>query len=205
MSMKYNKEFKRLLQTDEVLCSLGPEASSLLLSYDLWKQRIKRPTIHFELNWRMFLNKECLSIDEAIFGKPSCWRCFMARRNLADHEKLKICELNKKTLYKICKKVDKRLLKGESQLARAFNANANTKFTYRFLGGKELTKLRIAVAKGVNGDWDCPICFETLDCTNSVVTECGHAFCRACVDHMWQTNKKQATTCPMCRHCIAGK
>lgn len=214
--MKYNKEFKKLMETDHVLCNL-PDIPSVLISYDRWKQCIKAPSMHFSLNWRLYLAKECGAVDSAIFEKrSSCWRCFFgmprASRCLSDSEKVRVCEINKRTLYKICKKIDKRLLKKGSE-AKAFYTKAVTEQSFRFLSSKELVRLRIA-ASSSTGAFECPVCFDELD-TKCVITRCGHAFCKACALRMWHLGNdgldicsittRLGERCPVCRALVAVK
>jgi hypothetical protein len=223
--MKYNKEFKQLLVTDEVIRNL-PDASSVLLSYDKWKQRIKRPGVHFTLNWRLFLTRECADVDKAIFdfdkrlcsgrgmgmgmcmgwiggllktlgcmGCTGCMGCMGCMndesRGLSDDEKARLCDLNKRTMYKICKKIDKRLLK-KGSAARSFYAKSVSQQAFRFLGGTDLVHIQIQKHKP-----ECPVCFDVLT-TDCVVTKCCHAFCKGCAERMWADSSKKML-CPICR------
>ncbi|KAH0795476.1 TNF receptor-associated factor 6 [Histomonas meleagridis] len=44
--------------------------------------------------------------------------------------------------------------------------------------------------------WECPICFEQLTCP--VITPCGHAFCRECIETWLNRSDK----CPSCNNII---
>lgn len=195
--MKYNKVFKRMLEDDDVIRNIENK-KKLLLSYDAWKQQIKRSTAHFALNWRLFLSKECSTIDETIFGRKAQYTwCFHSNiRILTDIEKIRICDLNKTTLYKICKKIDKQMLKGRGREARSWYENACSKRLFRFLGGQEIAKIKVQMGMI---DPECPVCWETIVLPNDskfqnldiFVTRCGHVFCSVCAGRMKH--------CAMCR------
>ena len=202
--MKYNKEWKRFMASG----TIDPNCA---LSYDLWKKRIKSPTVHFSLNWRLLLSRECQDIDSRIFDYGILGVCF-ARRRLSDEEKIAACELNKRTLYKICKKIDRLLLKDTGKrTAMEWYISAVREKMFRFLGCPELVLIGLR-QKPI----ECPICFEDVDATNAVVTRCCHAFCGECATRFWDLDKyalyskdlqvrmKRAAvygpSCPVCRH-----
>lgn len=43
---------------------------------------------------------------------------------------------------------------------------------------------------------DCPICLDTLEYTNMIITNCGHAFCKKCIFSYIVLEKE---LCPICR------
>jgi len=47
--------------------------------------------------------------------------------------------------------------------------------------------------------FECPICYDKHDKTDTVTTECNHQFCKACLD------KWEGCTCPLCRHILSGR
>lgn len=197
--MKYNKFWKYTLATDHVFqCK---RAQRCVLSYNDWKQRCKEPTTLVKLNWCLYLTRECEKLDSRIFKQPRAFFCSSNSQCLSDDEKLKICDLNKKTLYKICKKVDKLIVqKGDG--AMKWYTKMCSMHRFKFLGGPELGRLRIRQQNGA--DHECPICFDslTIEC-DPVVVECGHAFCAGCAAKMWRGNAKGAA-CPICRFPVSG-
>ncbi|XP_043942074.1 zinc-binding protein A33-like isoform X2 [Protopterus annectens] len=51
-------------------------------------------------------------------------------------------------------------------------------------------------------EFTCPVCLEFLNVP--VMLECGHNFCRSCIDRVWESKKQPS--CPECREeCTAGK
>ena len=100
-----------------------------------------------------------------------------------------ICAMNQKTLYKICKKLDRHLL-GTSEAKNWFRGILK-RSRYRFLQavtmicGKDLP--------------ECPVCLETPP--KQVVYPCGHSVCIDC-DHLMTS--RQMFLCPMCRTPSAG-
>ena len=169
--MKYNKEWKRFMQEDHV----NP---SCALSYDDWKQRIKSQSNHLIMNWRLFLFKDCTEVDRRIFNNNPLIMCFSKR--LSDSEKIKLCDLNRRTLYKVCKKLDKRLLKN-GRAAKDWYLKAVEDRKFKFLGCRELTSIRLCMEPH-----ECPICFEPLTVENSAITRCCHAYCIECATKMWK-------------------
>ena len=184
--MKYNKEWKRFMAMDHI-------DPSFVISYDKWKQRIKKPSTYLLLNWRLELFRQCSAIDEAIFNTNPITRCFRSR--LSDLEKLKLCDLNRKTLYKVCKKIDKRLLKQPSgSAAKDWFSKALEDRMFKFLGCRELRIIRLMVEPE-----ECPICFEDMDPQHVYVTRCCHVFCESCATKMWGFERRKVVGCPICR------
>lgn len=192
--MKYNKYWKNIIATDHLFqCKW---ATRCVLSYDKWKQRCKESNTLYRLNWRLYLTRECEKIDARIFEHRRMLPLWCSSHVLSDDEKLKICELNKRTLYKICKKVDKVLLKQHGSVGMHWYSAVCANHTFRFLGGAELGRIRL------NDDMECPVCWEPFALMTPIVIRCGHAFCTACASRMWQ-QPRGAATCPMCRFPIS--
>lgn len=188
--MKYNKYWKQALATDQVFqCK---SAARCVLSYDKWKQRCKEASTLDRLNWQLYLTRECRKIDARIFEPFPLW---CTSHMLSNDEKLKICELNKKTLYKICKKVDKVLLKGDKAVGMHWYTAMCAGHCFRFLGCAELARLRLT------DDTDCPICWEPIVQRDPVVVRCGHAFCAGCASRMWLKHGDNETGNPMTQPC----
>ena len=199
--MKYNKEWKKYVDLDEIDLWLA-------ISYDKWKQRIKKGELHFKLNWRIKLEHECERIDNRLFNMGFVDKYIVMHQPVDNKEKIKVCELNKKTLYKICKKLDKKLLKSHDAMQWYVNISRNKR--YKFLGCSELCRIRLAMGEKA----ECPICFETVCLENSAITRCCHVFCTECAEKLWNLSKffgyktqerkimaagRYGEKCPLCR------
>jgi len=53
---------------------------------------------------------------------------------------------------------------------------------------------------------ECPICYDELDTSNSVISDCNHRYCMSCVlGTIWMSMKRNAflnPTCPLCREVL---
>lgn len=179
--MKYNKEWKRAMAEYEI-------PSKYVMSYDKWKRWIKYPTFSFLWNWKRNLYLQCDQIDEALFGnshKPLV--CISPRSNTKLHGKdlVRACEINRVTLYKTCKKIDKKLLH-TSEAKNWYQHLLQTK-RYQFLGCQELLRARL-----VTNACECPVCFENLCDSNVYINHCCHIVCKICAGRI-------QSTCPLCR------
>ncbi|XP_034879138.1 putative tripartite motif-containing protein 75 [Mirounga leonina] len=54
-----------------------------------------------------------------------------------------------------------------------------------------------AALAGLQAEANCPICLDYL--RDPVTTECGHNFCRCCIQQSW-ADRKDRLPCPVCRH-----
>jgi hypothetical protein len=50
--------------------------------------------------------------------------------------------------------------------------------------------------KIIKEEEQCPICLNDLNCSNYIITNCGHAFCRECI---FKYITLESETCPICR------
>jgi len=133
-------------------------------SIDLIIKKIKRIFIDFH---KYFIN-EC---KKTIVQKTNC---------LVSHYDIEILlelyELNKQTLYKICKRLDKRLnIDIFKKLNKTLLKNKIELFWIKRLKlEKEIKNIEMLEA--------CPICFEDYNIKNNIciITNCGHIFCIKC-------------------------
>jgi hypothetical protein len=56
-------------------------------------------------------------------------------------------------------------------------------------------------AEGVNNE--CPICLDLITRHGAIVTPCGHAFCKVCLDTYSGDKGHVGVECPMCRNPIS--
>jgi len=179
---------------------------SCFISYDKWKKLIKTPTNYFKINWRYHMFQQCDKIEETLFHRKhsSSWflRSFTHRCNnnrvhphkvVVDDILLKVCELNKKTLYKICKKIDKILLPTGSKEALRWYEWLCRHNRYNFLGCRQLKRIKLMTSFE-----ECPVCYEEVNDTNGYIPNCGHILCNSCANQIHQTLSLQGL-CPMCR------
>uniref|UniRef100_A0A452V1H3 RING-type domain-containing protein n=1 Tax=Ursus maritimus TaxID=29073 RepID=A0A452V1H3_URSMA len=54
-----------------------------------------------------------------------------------------------------------------------------------------------AALAGLQAEANCPVCLDYL--RDPVTTECGHNFCRCCIQQSW-ADLKDRFPCPVCRH-----
>jgi SWI/SNF-related matrix-associated actin-dependent regulator of chromatin subfamily A3 len=65
-------------------------------------------------------------------------------------------------------------------------------------GQEMIDKLQLLLETADANNDECAICLETLQANTMVATECGHIFCRACVQAI------VTKTCPLCRGKISA-
>lgn len=120
--------------------------------------------------------------------------------------------LNKLTLYKICKKLDKKF--NSNQYKTWLHKHYND---FSFNNGMYYTKLCLENNK--ESCLSCPICLEDLNGNiPSIITECGHVLCYPCILSMYNITDKNRgristlinninlcnknKNCPICRSSI---
>lgn len=59
-----------------------------------------------------------------------------------------------------------------------------------------INRKMVIYKKIIDGNEDCPICFNNLTIINHLITTCGHAFCIKCI-FKYVTSEKEI--CPICR------
>lgn len=139
-------------------------------------------------------------------------RAILAARSLA--------ALNRRCLYKVCKRMDRFRLSFDRELtAMAWLTDVRRRHAFDFLGGLRVACLDVLAARAAEEPPECPICFSPLpDAPGAslvVVTRCGHYFCAGCVDtalgvagrrgsarnlEAWaQARGAGCASCPMCR------
>ena len=58
------------------------------------------------------------------------------------------------------------------------------------------------LSKSEQGEFDCPICYESIPRTKRVTISCNHDFCMGCTKMLIQScnEQQQNVSCPMCRY-----
>lgn len=180
--MKYNKEFRQTVERYSI-------PSRYVMPYDQWKRCMKHPTLSFLWNWKRNLYLQCDRLDHALFSKASPL-CQGGDCSLDSEDLLRACELNQKTLYKTCKKLDKQVL--HSSEAKEWFRWLMKHKRYKFMGCQELTLVKLSI-----DPQECPICLETLHDSNVCFGRCQHMVCRLCLEKM--QDSMRCLRCPLCR------
>jgi len=80
---------------------------------------------------------------------------------------------------------------------------------YRGPGGIEepdvlpphITRMMFEMARQLNKDYTCPVCFDFMTAETFSMTKCGHELCTKCFDYIREnTPLARKPTCPTCRH-----
>ena len=163
------------------------------LNYKIWKKRTSNSDLS-EL-----LEIECKHIDKIFHQKQDILSCFSYKNTKLDLYNYAM--INKLSLYKIIKRLDKRF---KINLRQWYN---NNKQNYAFCGGHELTRLQLELFGYKD---ECPICFDKPKTV--IILDCGHILCHNCVKNIYNIKELSAgiisysmyhshhiPKCPICR------
>jgi hypothetical protein len=197
--------------------SILPEKlSKKSISYKKWKNISKNISIinqneifiqlHIDCN---IVNKTFIKYNKIIENKNILCSLFnifyKSDVSISTKDLYKYALLNKKTLYKICKRLDKRT---NSDI---FKTWLNTNYiNYSFNGGIYLTKLKLEHSDDI--DKSCPICLED-EVKSIIILKCGHIICYDCIKLIYNSKNKdnyihtiarkdvinKPAYCPVCR------
>jgi len=95
--MKYSKKLK------DKLDGYNKRIRKNCINYSYWKKLIKYEQDYVLANWETRLDKECTNMDKLLFSNG----CFSIRYPIDTIKEIACINLN--TLYKICKKLHKKL------------------------------------------------------------------------------------------------
>lgn len=193
-----------------------------VLSYKKWKELSKQPMGANDLI--LLLESECLTISKImketikiksphpIISIIMAW-CrlpnFSKRHAIANCELYTYAVLNKLTLYKICKRMDKR--RGTNTFRQWYTKRYND---FYFNASAYLTHLKIVNKVNEVETYECPVCFEEIEDAPFMILNCGHLLCVDCVESMYGMKGKKGTFqnlisvretskkmyCPTCRY-----
>jgi hypothetical protein len=209
--MKYCVIWKKSLE------SLPIQLRASCIPYKTWKKLSKGKTKN-EKELLELLHRQCKTTSDTfrrfakmIFRKHTFLGFFYRRTMRPDvsaDELLMYAKLNKTTLYKICKRLDKR------SHVKIFQSWLNTNYhNYSFNNGVYLTRLNIMTNNCATTE--CPICLmEFDDETPRIITQCGHIMCNECLSNLFHlkgrrgilnnliavTDIEEHIQCPVCRH-----
>jgi hypothetical protein len=123
--------------------------------------------------------------------------------------------LQKKTLYKVTKRLDKKL-DSNGAFKKWFREKVDLR-KYGILGGFWMKRLSLEIGEAGEGEEACPVCLESLDknAMPTIITHCGHVICGDCMEALYQVKGKRGTIrnilehnrssdysairCPICR------
>ena len=207
--MHYGKVWKRDIDS---LCTL---VRSWSIDYKDWKKHMKYHANDLIACWKSNLESQCKRLDENLFSrKRFSWvfwqhRCLSNNLRLNDVDVVRACLLNRQTVYKVCKKLQRHLHVPAMQWYTASMSN----HVYKFMGSGELTEAMIKCGE----ELICPVCIEKIHkCETSIknvlALRCGHVICTDCALHMWGVHNSNGTMynllafanahgarCPVCR------
>lgn len=194
------------------------------ISYKRWKKLVKySPRIHPDLLQNMLLD-EMRRVERCFVGtvridnnNSRCrllffdCKCLSSTPDSGAQEGLKdvfrFAKLNAKCVYKICKKIDKRM---QMRAMLPWLDSIKRAHIFSFLGSATLARLTHIFDGSV--DRTCPICLEEY--TQGVCTDCGHTLCLECFKELLCINSRKGTLhnlvvtalqtrpvqCPLCRY-----
>lgn len=227
--MKFGATWRRCVA--ELPDALQPSC----IPYAAWKKRTKQgaawsPGVAAELY------SACARVDRALLWRPPSrdwwwWWCLAApvvtRADVQPSDLLSFARLNRETVRKLCKRIDKRRLQkkaedcdggdgGGDSGASAWLAAYVRAHTFAFLGGAAIARLELHLGRRV--ELECPVCLEAYEARGArslLVLACGHAMCLRCALHMIDADRIYGTlhnvveyargrwprkcVCPICR------
>ncbi len=171
--MKYSKEWRHLLN------QMPPNFQDVSLDYKHWKTRCKQLNTSEAL---VLLSSECSKVDEAFNSSYHVWRhppsiltCFVRPFPPANPKTLlSFAQANAKTVYKICKRLQKT---NRDSTPMTWLTSIRAAHEFNFLGGHHTTHLQLCN----NGlTIECPICLNMIQRKNMLIYQCGHNACISC-------------------------
>lgn len=203
--MKYAKEWSSLIS------QLPLNLQQASLNYKQWKKRCKS----LELNEAIvLLQQECDIVETVfnmgyhdIFHPVSIFQCFSLRKQIPcvnPHTLLLFAQSNAKTMYKVCKRLQK-CHADATPMQWLVSLRAAHEFS--FLGGHHTAHLQL---RQDSPTLECPLCFDQVDNKFMLVYECGHNACIACTLRYAQVHERGAwyhallyarrRDCPYCHY-----
>ena len=118
--MKYSHILAKQLSKYEI------SIRKISFDYKKWKKLIKYDSEFIATNWKKRLNYDCKRIDAFLFTKYPC----LCNYNIDPYINKELCYINMNTLYKICKKLDKKLKINAMDYYNHILKKNKYKFTY---------------------------------------------------------------------------
>jgi hypothetical protein len=208
--MKYAKELNHVMQR------LPPSLQDASISYKLWKKRCNKLCQDSCQEILVHLNQECKKVETAFVltykkcihpPRALCWRCTTSAEDAINTDTLLMfANMNSKTLYKICKRLQKQL---HDPTLMQWLISIRAAHAYEFLGGHHTTHLTLMQTTPLSVE--CPLCLQTTSHKYILIYCCGHYACVGCTlayVHMKSYNGAwyhlmmyaQHKPCPFCRY-----
>lgn len=181
------------------LSGLPASLQEASINYKGWKRLTKTG---FTQKMIRQLETECKRVD-AVF-KSSYNRLGACCFTSCSKDDLKLfVELNKTSVYKLCKRIDKKV--SPCPGARCWLQTAMSSHAYQFMGGWRATSLFVHLPA------ECPLCMDRVE--NIAISVCGHFMCMQCLFSFYKLERYNgmlhnvishvenlaASRCPICR------
>lgn len=184
----------------ELFLELPDGMRETCISYKKWKKIAKKGDV---VDIIPQLERECNRVERLFMRGLQQSSCICSRIQYQQKDILKYAQMNDRCLYKVCKRLDKRMTPAPG--AQAWLRKTKTDLKYKFMGSSELTTLSL------NMPVECGVCMDNVECV--AIAKCGHYLCIECLEHMYHMNGRKGTyrnlimyddfvknkTCPFCR------
>lgn len=184
----------------ELFLELPERMRETCISYKKWKKVAKNGDV---VDIIPQLERECKRVEKNFMRGLSESGCIWGGMKCAKVDLLSYAQMNDKCLYKVCKRLDKRMVPAPG--AQAWLRKTKSDLKYKFMGSCELTSLAITLPV------ECGVCMEDVDCV--AIAKCGHYLCKDCLANMYNMNGRKGTyqnlimyddyvsnkKCPFCR------
>ena len=186
--MKYGQYWKQEVK------NLPEGLSKNIINYKAYKKLIKKNT------------SVCMLMDTLMKDAMKADHCFKMTTKCAGL--YKFAELNSTSLYKICKKAQK---KTKDDKALKWLQRVHNQRLFSFVSG--IKKTELVIQQSADCVRECPVCFDEVDST--IIMHCGHTLCLGCVKDMLKVKNTKGTiynviahglyvnvrgaSCPLCR------
>lgn len=184
------------------------------MNYKHWKKRCKYE--HIPDDMVVMLRTECEKVEKVFnhcytrcthvspWSKTRC--CWSGDTYLPTASVLMFANINSKTLYKICKRLQKTY---SDPTPMQWLISIRALHVYEFLGGHHTTHLSLLHANQF--PIECPLCLLAVGKRYTLIFRCGHHACISCTLRYVDVNQRngawyhllmhaQRRCCPFCRY-----
>lgn len=210
--MKYAKEWKNIIN------QLPPSLQEVSINYKQWKKRCKTLDIDEAL---VILKSECDQVEHVFNAGyndlchprpmfPCCTSVRKVMNNTPDAPRslMLFAQTNSKTLYKVCKRLQKSY---ENPTPLKWLTLLRAAHEFGFLGGHHTAYLHMRYNEHDVLKPECPLCLNDIPKKSMLIYQCGHHACISCtlqyakVTHergMWYNLLRHARRqdCPYCHY-----
>lgn len=203
--MKYAKELNTSIQ------KLPVSLQETCVNYKLWKKRCKSMQLQEAI---VLLKSECDMVESIFTSNYKNWShpplpiftCFCNTRVVPLDANLLLfyAETNAKTVYKVCKRLQKMT---NDMTPMNWLTSVRASHVFGFLGGHHTAHLQL---KQHGECLECPICVNEVQNNVMLIYQCGHHACLSCAlqyakvsgNGLWYNvlMYAQKRDCPYCRY-----